>query len=69
MTTAREPKLVDAATAAVYAGVARDTIHQWASRGRITRHGTPGRRLFDLRELAALLADTPQPTPAVAEPP
>lgn len=58
MTT--EPILVDAATAAAFAGVAVDTIHQWATRGRITRHGTAGRRLFDLREIEAVGCDTPR---------
>jgi len=54
-----DPILVDAATAAAFAGVRPDTVHQWATRGRITRYGTHGNRLFDLRELASLVRDTP----------
>ena len=51
--------LVDVETAAEFAGVAVDTIHQWATRGRIHRYGTRGCRLFDLREIAPLIRDTP----------
>jgi DNA-binding transcriptional MerR regulator len=51
--------LADTASAAAFAGVEPDTVHQWASRGLIRRYGTSGRRLFDLREIASLRADTP----------
>lgn len=58
------PILVDAAAAATFAGVEPDTIHQWASRGRITRHGTRSNRLYDLREIQLLVRDTPTRTGA-----
>lgn len=67
------PILVDVETAAAFACVEPDTIHQWASRGRVlangTRHrliryGTPRARRFDLREITWLLSDTPTSTGA-----
>jgi DNA-binding transcriptional MerR regulator len=35
-------------------GVSEATIRQWARRGKITRHGRPGRAEYDLDELLAL---------------
>lgn len=54
--------LVPTSVAAVAAGVQPDTIHQWGRRGKLRRHGTSHRRLWDLYELRDLLADTPSPS-------
>jgi len=43
--------------AALAAGVAEATIRKWASRGRLTRYGTPGRAEYDLAELYVLVAE------------
>jgi hypothetical protein len=40
--------------AAMAVGVSEATIRQWARRGKITRHGRPGRAEYDLDELLAL---------------
>ncbi|GAA4136222.1 hypothetical protein GCM10022416_19710 [Actinomadura keratinilytica] len=42
--------------AALAAGVSEATIRKWASRGKLTRYGTPGRALYDLDELAVIIA-------------
>ncbi|GAB3213308.1 hypothetical protein GCM10027294_43650 [Marinactinospora endophytica] len=52
------PILVDIAAASVWTGLAPGTLRRWASQGRVTRHGAPGRLLFDLHELPA--ADAPE---------
>ncbi|GLZ15458.1 hypothetical protein Acsp04_56930 [Actinomadura sp. NBRC 104425] len=49
--------------AALAAGVSEATIRKWASRGKLTRYGTPGRALYDLDELAAIMA-SPRRSPA-----
>ncbi|MCA2211622.1 hypothetical protein [Jidongwangia harbinensis] len=41
--------------AALATGVSPDTVRQWARRGKLTRHGTPGRAEYDLEELAGLM--------------
>ncbi|MFF5440122.1 hypothetical protein [Streptomyces achromogenes] len=43
--------------AALAAGVTEATIRKWASRGKITRYGSPRRAQYDLDELIALVAD------------
>lgn len=43
--------------AALAAGVPEATIRKWASRGRLTRYGTPGRAEYDLAELYVLVAE------------
>lgn len=48
------PRTVPTALAALAAGVSEATIRKWASRGRLTRHGRPGRAEYDLAELADL---------------
>lgn len=50
--TARR-RLVDTAAAALALGVGPAAVRMLASRGRLTRHGTPGRALYDLDELEA----------------
>jgi len=42
--------------AALAAGVPEATIRKWASRGRLTRYGTPGRAEYDLAELSVLIS-------------
>lgn len=43
--------------AALAVGVPEATIRKWASRGRLTRYGTPGRAEYDLGELYVLVAE------------
>ncbi|MDV6011622.1 hypothetical protein [Haloechinothrix sp. LS1_15] len=42
--------------AALAAGVSESTIRKWASRGKLTRLGTPHRAEYDLDELYRLVA-------------
>ncbi|WP_369260898.1 hypothetical protein [Streptomyces sp. R35] len=42
--------------AAQAAGVPEATVRKWASRGKLTRHGSPSRAEYDVAELAALAA-------------
>ncbi|WP_433889461.1 hypothetical protein [Streptomyces sp. CA-111067] len=44
-------RLVPTQLAALAAGVSEATIRKWASRGKITRYGSPGRAQYDLDEL------------------
>jgi len=37
------------------AGVTEATIRKWASRGKLTRYGRPGRAEYDLSELSDLM--------------
>jgi hypothetical protein len=39
--------------AALAVGVPEATIRKWASRGKLTRYGRPGRAEYDLAELRA----------------
>lgn len=48
-------RLVPTQLAALATGVSEATVRKWASRGRITRYGTPGRRQYDLDELMELM--------------
>ncbi|PRY35767.1 hypothetical protein [Umezawaea tangerina] len=41
--------------AALAAGVSEATIRKWASRGKLTRHGRPGRAEYDLDEVCDLV--------------
>lgn len=41
--------------AALAAGVTEATIRKWASRGKLTRYGRPGRAEYDLEELRRLV--------------
>jgi hypothetical protein len=42
--------------AALAAGVAVATVRKWASRGKLTRYGSPRRAEYDLDELYELMA-------------
>ncbi|MEU8027623.1 hypothetical protein AB0C13_03160 [Streptomyces sp. NPDC049099] len=52
----RKIRRVPTELAALAAGVTEATIRKWASRGKITRHGSPRRAEYDLAELTALVA-------------
>lgn len=43
--------------AALAAGVSEATIRKWASRGKLSRYGTPGRAEYDLDELIELVPE------------
>jgi hypothetical protein len=43
--------------AALAAGVPEATIRKWASRGKLTRYGSPGRAEYDLAELYSLVVE------------
>jgi hypothetical protein len=49
-------RLVATQLAAMAAGVTDATIRKWASRGKLTRYGGPGRAKYDLNEILVLLA-------------
>ncbi|MFE3038115.1 hypothetical protein ACFXKY_41445 [Streptomyces canus] len=49
-------KRVPTALAALALDVREGTIRQWARRGKLTRYGTRRQALYDLNELAALVA-------------
>lgn len=53
-------RLVPTELAALASGVCEATIRKWASRGRITRYGSPARAEYDLDELGDLMA-MPEP--------
>lgn len=40
--------------AALALGVKEATIRKWASQGKLTRYGTPGKAEYDLDELLAI---------------
>lgn len=42
--------------AALAAGVSQATIRKWASRGKISRYGKPGRAEYDISELIEIAA-------------
>lgn len=44
--------------AALAAGVTEATIRKWASRGKLTRYGRPGRAEYDLDELYELVVES-----------
>jgi hypothetical protein len=46
--------------AALAAGVPEATIRKWASRGKLTRYGRPGKAEYDIEELYALVLDREQ---------
>jgi hypothetical protein len=53
--TAEHLRTVPTELAALLAGVSEATIRKWASRGRLTRHGRPGRAEYDIEELYDLV--------------
>ena len=46
---------VPTSLAALAAGVSESTIRKWASRGKLTRHGSARRAEYDLVELGELV--------------
>lgn len=48
-------RTVSTQLAAMAAGVSVATIRKWASRGKLTRYGRPGRAEYDLDELLTLV--------------
>lgn len=54
-----KPRTVPTELAALAMGVSTATIRKWASRGKLTRHGTPQRAEYDLAELRALVPQSP----------
>ncbi|WP_079032071.1 MerR family transcriptional regulator [Streptomyces specialis] len=57
-------RLVPTELAALAAGVTQATIRKWASRGKITRYGSPNRAQYDLDELMELLAASSESRPS-----
>lgn len=53
---ADECRTVPTSLAALAAGVSEATIRKWASRGKISRFGRPGRAEYDVRELIEIVA-------------
>ncbi len=61
-TDERSPRrVVPTELAALAAGVTQATIRKWSSRGKLTRHGNPGRAKYDLDEILSLLAEKETP--------
>ncbi|MFG2783494.1 hypothetical protein ACGFY7_37400 [Streptomyces prunicolor] len=54
--TEGERRTVPTELAALAAGVSQATIRKWASRGKITRYGSPQRAEYDLDELYEILS-------------
>jgi hypothetical protein len=48
-------RIVPTQLAAMAAGVTEATIRKWASRGKLTRYGRPGRAQYDLNEVILIL--------------
>jgi hypothetical protein len=53
----RTRRTVPTELAALAAGVTQATIRKWASRGKLTRYGRPGRAEYDLAELRQLVVE------------
>ena len=56
MTGSWRRRTVPTQLAAMAADVPEATIRKWASRGKLTRYGRPGRAEYDLDELFSLVA-------------
>jgi hypothetical protein len=54
----RDRRTVPTQLAAMVAGVTEATIRKWASRGKLTRYGRPGRAEYDLDELYELVVES-----------
>lgn len=65
---AHRPRTVPTELAALAAGVSPATIRKWASRGKITRYGRPGRAEYDLDELSAIVSARRRPPGAGRDP-
>lgn len=57
--TDQSRRTVPTQLAAMLAGVTEATIRKWASRGKLTRYGRPGRAEYDIDELYELVVDAP----------
>jgi len=58
-TTARQRRrTVPTQLAAMLAGVTEATVRKWASRGKLTRYGRPGRAEYDIDELYELVVES-----------
>ncbi len=55
----REVRTLPTMLAAMAAGVGEATIRKWASRGKLTRYGSPGRAEYDVEELLKLASGLP----------
>lgn len=53
----QQRRTVPTQLAAMAAGVSVATIRKWASRGKLTRYGRPGRAEYDLDELLFLIVE------------
>ncbi|MEU6148319.1 hypothetical protein ABZ848_49355 [Streptomyces sp. NPDC047081] len=58
MSERRGRRTVPTELAALAAGVSQATIRKWASRGKITRYGSPQRAEYDLDELYEIVANS-----------
>lgn len=56
-TARRSRRTVPTQLAAMVAGVTEATIRKWASRGKLTRYGRPGKAEYDLDELYELVVE------------
>lgn len=54
-------RTVSTELAALAAGVSQATIRKWASRGKITRYGSPQRAEYDLNELYEIISRCRRP--------
>ncbi|HEY7593874.1 MAG TPA: transcriptional regulator [Actinophytocola sp.] len=57
----RARRTVPTQLAAMLAGVTEPTIRKWASRGKLTRYGRPGRAEYDIAELYELVVESRSP--------
>jgi hypothetical protein len=57
-TTRRGRTTVPTQLAAMLAGVTEATVRKWASRGKLTRYGRPGRAEYDIDELYELVVES-----------
>ncbi len=54
----RSRRTVPTQLAAMLAGVTEATVRKWASRGKLTRYGRPGRAEYDIDELYELVVES-----------
>lgn len=59
----RDRRTVPTQLAAMLAGVTEATVRKWASRGKLTRYGRPGRAEYDIDELYELVVESRSGTP------
>jgi hypothetical protein len=57
-TTSQGRRTVPTQLAAMLAGVTEATVRKWASRGKLTRYGRPGRAEYDIDELYELVVES-----------